>query len=140
MNRNLNTHEVVGGDVSGEMFQAQNVSRETFRDSNPEKSDDLSIAGMIVESHRRMAPRLERIRRPTARIGVVKSPLGRLLVAIGEHGLLLIHFLDTYQPGETAAAIATLRRESDPVEDVNSVRSIGDEISGFLDGDRDALT
>ena len=140
MNRNLNAPGVVSGDASGEIFETKNVSRETFRDSNPEKSDDLSVAGMIAESHRRMAPRFERIRRPLARIGVVKSPIGRLLVALGEHGLLLIHFLDTYQPNETAAAIATLRRESDPIEDNAAVRGIGDEIGGLLDGDKNALT
>jgi methylated-DNA-[protein]-cysteine S-methyltransferase len=100
---------------------------------------ERSIAMMIAEAHRRMAPCLERIRRPWAHVGIVESPLGRLFVALGDRGLLMIHFLDVQSSGDISSAIAALRREFDPVADNRAVRRIGTEIRGFLDGAHDAL-
>jgi methylated-DNA-[protein]-cysteine S-methyltransferase len=80
---------------------------------------------------------LKQIRRPQAAIGVVDSPLGDLLVALSERGIVLIHYL----PGDEnlESTIAKLRLTLDPVEDRKSVKEVGTEIRRYLDGDADAL-
>ena len=72
-----------------------------------------------------------------AAIGVVNSPLGDLLVALSERGIVLIHYL----PGDDdlESTIAKLRLVLDPVEDRRSVKEVGTEIRRYLDGDADAL-
>ena len=72
-----------------------------------------------------------------SRVGVVNSPLGDLLVALSERGIVLIHYL----PGgdDLESTIAKLRLVLDPVEDRRSVKEVGTEIRRYLDGDADAL-
>ena len=80
---------------------------------------------------------LKRIRRPQAAVGVVKSPLGNLLVAMTARGIALNHYVE--DPGNAAAAMAKLRLEFDPVEDQRAVGEVGEEVNRYLSGEANAL-
>ena len=98
---------------------------------------EQKVEALLRRSRRRVDGALQRIRRPEAAIGVVNSPLGDLLVALSERGIVLIHYL----PGDDdlEGTIAKLRLTIDPVEDRSSVNEIGAEIRRYLDGKADAL-
>ena len=80
---------------------------------------------------------LKRIRRPQAAVGVVKSPLGDLLVAMSARGVALNHYLN--DASDLAATIAKLRLKFDPVDDQGAVREVGEEVRRYLAGDAEAL-
>ena len=65
------------------------------------------VEALLRRSRRRVDGAIQRIRRPEAAIGVVNSPLGDLLVALSERGIVLIHYL----PGgdDLESTIAKLR-------------------------------
>ncbi len=99
-------------------------------------SPDYDLDGLLAEGRRRVAKALTRIRRPQARVGTIDSPVGRLFVAEGEHGILAIHFLDT-GAGEDPRPI--LRKRFDVIEDQAAAERIGEEIRRFVAGDSRAL-
>lgn len=99
-------------------------------------SPDEDLAGLLAEGRGRVAKALARIRRPQARVGTIDSPVGRLFVAEGEHGILAIHFLDTHAGEDPRPA---LRRGFDVIEDQQAAERIGEEIRRFIGGDRSAL-
>src|SRR5258705_2359314 len=98
---------------------------------------DQRVEALLRRSQRRVDNAIQRIRRPKAAVGVVNSPLGDLLVAMSERGIVLIHYL----PGDDdlESTIAKLRLALDPVEDRRSVKEVGTEIRRYLNGDADAL-
>jgi methylated-DNA-[protein]-cysteine S-methyltransferase len=98
---------------------------------------DQRVEALLRRSQRRVDNALKQIRRPQAAVGVVNSPLGDLLVALSERGIVLIHYL----PGDDdlESTVAKLRLALDPVEDQRSVKEVGTEIRRYLDGDADAL-
>ena len=98
---------------------------------------DQTVEALLRRSHRRVDIALKRIRRPPAAIGVVNSPLGDLLVALSERGIVLIHYLPVGD--EIESIIAGLRLAWDPVYDCRSVKEVGTEIRRYLAGDADAL-
>src|SRR5262245_33347161 len=79
---------------------------------------------------------LRSLRRPQAALGVAKSPLGDLLVALGSSGLLMVHYLPSDK--ELAALIARLRSSFDPVEDQQVVQTVGAEVRKYLGGEADS--
>ena len=62
------------------------------------------------------------LRRPQARVGVIPSPLGKLLVAESDRGLAAIHFLFISGGDRT---LELLRRKFDLIENEPSARRIG---------------
>jgi O-6-methylguanine DNA methyltransferase len=80
---------------------------------------------------------LKHIRRPQAAVGIVKSPLGDLLVAMSAGGVLLNSYLRG--ASDLEATIQKLRLAFDPVEDQRTVREVGAEIRRYLAGDAKAL-
>jgi methylated-DNA-[protein]-cysteine S-methyltransferase len=95
---------------------------------------------MVALAHRRMASRLNRIRRPRLRVGVTDSALGELFVALNEaNRLLLIHFLDTASAAETARTVAVLKERFELVADDEAAQPIRKEIQGWIEGSRNAL-
>ncbi|HUY17678.1 MAG TPA: methylated-DNA--[protein]-cysteine S-methyltransferase [Candidatus Binataceae bacterium] len=101
--------------------------------------DERTIDALVETAHRRMAPRLARIRRPRARVGTVGSPLGRLLIAMSEAGIAMIYFLDVPQANAGDAIAMLRRRHFDLIEDQPAVAGVGDEIRRFVAGDLAAL-
>lgn len=99
--------------------------------------DENIVDELLHLAHARLGRRLERIRRPVVRAGVVESALGPLLVAASGRGLLTVRFL---KPHDEAPALATLRRKFDVVEDEALTVRIGAEIDRLMHGDADAIT
>jgi methylated-DNA-[protein]-cysteine S-methyltransferase len=98
--------------------------------------DDALVDGLIRDAHATLERKLALFRRPEAAVGMVRSPLGPLLIAEGPRGLAMIHYVDS---GGTDRALALLRSKFDPVEDVRAVESVVGEISRLLEGHVDAL-
>jgi O-6-methylguanine DNA methyltransferase len=96
-----------------------------------------AIDELLRRSRGKVDKALMRIRRPQAAVGVVKSKLGNLLVAMTARGIVLNHYLD--DSSDIAMVIAKLRLELDPVEDQQAVRDVGAEINRYLTGETNAL-
>jgi len=92
---------------------------------------------LLRRSRSRIGDALKGIRRPEAAVGVVKSPLGDLLVALSGRGIVLNHYV--LGGSDLAATIARLRRELDPVEDPRAIKEVGEEIRRYLAGEANAL-
>ena len=101
-----------------------------------EFGEDL-VEEVLRDARRSLEQSLERIRRPQAALGVVKSPLGDLLVAATSRGVVLNHYLR--DAVDLAAAIARLRLHFDLVEDRRAAEEIGDEVRRYVAGDVAAL-
>ena len=99
--------------------------------------DDRLIDAMIVQTRPRIERAMKIIRRPQARVGVIPSPLGQLLVAESDRGVAAIHFL-FISGGEHTLEL--LRRKFDLIENEPSVRRIKAEIDRVLAGGVDATS
>jgi methylated-DNA-[protein]-cysteine S-methyltransferase len=100
--------------------------------------DDAIVDRLLHKAHAQLRPKFAIIRRPEVAIGVLASPLGRLMIAEGARGLVMIHYMD--DPGHTQGHLDALRRKFDPIEDVRAVEPIVREIRGLLSGKTGALT
>jgi len=98
--------------------------------------DDRVLDAMIGQTRPRIERAMKIIRRPQARVGVISSPLGQLLVAESGRGLAAIHFLFT-SGGERT--LAMLRNKFDLIENEASARRIGAEIASVFEGDFSAM-
>jgi methylated-DNA-[protein]-cysteine S-methyltransferase len=101
-----------------------------------EIADDL-IDQLLRGAHQAFDHTLDVIRRPQAALGVVKSPLGDLLVAATDRGVALNHYVR--DGADLAASIAHLRTYFDLVDDRRAAQEIGDEVRRYLSGDAEAL-
>lgn len=97
---------------------------------------DAAVEELLRRSRKQFDRMLKGMRRPEVAIGVVNSPLGDLLVALGARGIVLIHYL---LGDDLESTVAKLRLTLDPVEDRRSVTAVGAEIRRYLDGDTGAL-
>jgi methylated-DNA-[protein]-cysteine S-methyltransferase len=95
------------------------------------------IDELLLRSRAHIDKAMQRMRRPQAAVGVVKSKLGNLLVAMTARGIVLNQYLQ--DTSNAAAALAKLRLAFDPVEDQPAVGKVGDEINRYLTGEADAL-
>jgi methylated-DNA-[protein]-cysteine S-methyltransferase len=95
------------------------------------------IQGLLLRSSAKLDKALERVRRPQAAVGVVKSKLGDLLVALSASGIVLNHYIE--QSSDVAAALSKLRLQFDPVEDRPVVTAVGEEVDRYLTGAANAL-
>ena len=98
---------------------------------------DETVEELLNRSRSRVDKALKRIRRPQAAVGLVKSPLGELLVAMSARGIVLNHYMDG--ASDLAAKIGKLRLEFDLVEDQRTVKDVGEEVRLYLAGDAKAL-
>jgi methylated-DNA-[protein]-cysteine S-methyltransferase len=102
-----------------------------------EELDAGALEALWRDTARRVQESLDVIGRPPATVGITDSPLGRLLVARSERGIVLIEFLK--DDGAIAPALAKLRRAFDPVEDATAAAEVSAEITRYLEGDGAAL-
>jgi methylated-DNA-[protein]-cysteine S-methyltransferase len=103
---------------------------------NSEFGDEV-VEDLLDRSRDSVDRALKRIRRPRAALGVVRSPLGDLLVAMSVRGIVFNHYL--HNRTNLTAAIAKLRLDFDPVEDQKAVAEVGEEVHRYLAGDANAL-
>jgi methylated-DNA-[protein]-cysteine S-methyltransferase len=99
--------------------------------------EEHGIDALLRQSRSRVDHALKHVRRPDAAVGIVKSPLGDLLVAMTGSGIALNHYL--LDGGDLAVAIAKLRCELDLVDDSRTISEVGEEIRRYLAGDAKAL-
>jgi len=90
------------------------------------------IDALLRRSRGRFDHALKHMRRPEAAVGIVKSPLGDLLVAMTARGIVCNHYL--LDGDDLAATIADLRLELDLVDDRRSINAVGEEIRRYLSG------
>src|SRR5258708_37902061 len=100
-----------------------------MKDSSP--IDDRMLDAMIGQARPRIARAMKILRRPQARVGVIPSPLGKLLVAESDRGLAAIHFL-FISGGERTLEL--LRRKFDLIENEPSARRIEAQIDRVFEG------
>jgi len=116
------------------------LMREMLGDDGPlgadSAPDDAAVDAALRAVRPKLARTLGRARRPLARVGVIDSPVGRLLVAESARGLLAVQFLDV---AEAPDALAAMRESFDVVEDPEAAARIGGEIARYLKGDMHAL-
>ncbi len=105
-------------------------------DKRPEEFGPAEIDAMVRRAHDGLKRVMPYVRRPEARVGVIGSPLGRLLVAEGPRGLATLHFLDTMS---AEPALEALRRRFELVENEASAERVGREIERYLAGDLRSL-
>jgi len=103
--------------------------------SDAEISEE-ALDRLLCNAREKLEPRMKLIRRSEAAVGIAHSPLGPLLIAVGPHGLLLVHYLETKS---ASSGLTVLRLKFDPVEDAKVVGEVGDQICRFMAGDRTAL-
>lgn len=92
---------------------------------------------LLHRCRQRTQDMLRHVRRPEAGVGVVRSPLGSLLVAVTGRGLVLNHYLA--DANDLAQTVRKLRSHLDLVADQRAVHHVGTEIRRYLSGDRQAL-
>jgi methylated-DNA-[protein]-cysteine S-methyltransferase len=110
---------------------------EQFDTSSTAIPADAIVDGLLHQAHARIERELAIIRRPEVAIGAFASPLGRLLIAEGPRGLVMVHYMDG---GGAQERIEALRRKFDPIKDARAVEPVVREIRGLLNGNAAALT
>ena len=113
------------------------MKMETLIGSAAIDSPEEVIQGLLLRSSAKLDKALERVRRPQAAVGVVKSKMGDLLVALSARGIVLNHYIE--QSSDVAAALSKLRLQFDPVEDRTVVTAVGEEVDRYLTGSANAL-
>jgi methylated-DNA-[protein]-cysteine S-methyltransferase len=98
--------------------------------------DDRAVDELIVRAHRRIGRAMKSVRRPDARVGIIDSPVGDLLVAEGPRGLAAIHFLSIADGDRTLDA---LRRRFDLIENSVWRRDVDRELHRYFAGDFSVL-
>lgn len=99
--------------------------------------ENEALDELLRKARRQVDSALKRVRRPETAIGVVKSPLGDLLVAMTDQGIVLNHYVVNH--GDLAAIIEKVRLQLDLVEDPRAVKEVGAEIRRYLAGEEKAL-
>jgi methylated-DNA-[protein]-cysteine S-methyltransferase len=110
---------------------------ETLISSAAADSPEEVIEELLLRSFAKLDKALERIRRPQAAVGIVKSNIGDLLVALSARGIVLNHYIE--ETTDVAAALSKLRPQFDPVEDQRAVTAVGEEVNSYLTGGVNAL-
>src|SRR5271168_3284943 len=98
--------------------------------------EDGVLDAMINEARIGIERDLQLIRRPEARVGVIASPVGQLLVAESDRGLAAIRYLAVDGAERT---LEMLRRKFDLVENAANTHRVGAEIDRFFKGDWSVL-
>jgi len=98
--------------------------------------DDRVLDAMIGQTRPRIERAMKILRRPQARVGVIPSQLGRLLIAESDRGIAAIHFLWTDGAERT---LELLRKKFDLIENEASARRIEAEIDRVFEGDFSAM-
>jgi methylated-DNA-[protein]-cysteine S-methyltransferase len=126
--------------VMDETLDDEILMREMFDDDGPLElggaPDDAAVDAALRAVRPKLARTLGRARRPLARVGVIDSAVGRLLVAESARGLLAVQFLDVADAPE---ALPALKEGFDLIEDADAAARIAREIERYLGGDMHAL-
>ena len=99
--------------IMNQTVKDQILMREMLDDDGPlgmdSALDDAAVDAALRAVRPKLARTLGRARRPLARIGVIDSPVGRLLVAESPRGLLAVQFLDISEAPDPMPALREQR-------------------------------
>ena len=109
---------------------------ENYFEDGADIPDEL-IEQLLRKARSRLAPALDRIRRPLARVAVIESSIGRLLAAQSLRGLVALRFMES---DDTAEVLTAVKRRFDVVEDDAVAAEIGGEIERLMQGDTDPIS
>src|SRR5580698_11135727 len=98
--------------------------------------DDRVLDAMIGQTRPRIERAMKILRRPQARVGVIPSQLGRLMIAESDRGIAGIHVLWT---DGAERMLAMLRKKFDLIENEASAQRVEAEIDRGFKGDFAAL-
>jgi methylated-DNA-[protein]-cysteine S-methyltransferase len=98
--------------------------------------DDRAVDELLARARRRIAGAMKSLRRPGARVGILDSPVGDLLVAEGPRGLAAIHFLAISGADRTLDA---LRQRFDLIDNSVWRRDAQRELHRYFAGDFSVL-
>src|SRR6516225_863698 len=98
---------------------------------------DETIEKLLRRARLRLAPALDRIRRPFARVAIIDSSIGRLLAAQSTRGLVALRFMDSE---DTTDVLNAVRQRFDVFEDDAVAAEIGSEIERLMRGDTGAIS
>ena len=111
------------------------IQKKTSQDSNT--FDDVAIDAMIAAAKHRAAKSFKLIRRREARVSLVGSPIGDLLVAESDRGLIGLNFM-WISDGERM--LEKMRQRFDLVENEPALKKVKGELDRyFKHGDAAAL-
>jgi methylated-DNA-[protein]-cysteine S-methyltransferase len=97
---------------------------------------EAQLDAMVAQTRPRIERAMKIFRRPQARVGLVASPIGSLLVAESDRGLATIHFM-TMDGAE--GTLEKLRKKFELVENEASIERVGAEINRFFEGDQTVM-
>ena len=95
----------------------------------PGTYDDAAIDAMIATVKHRSAKALRMIRRPEARVSIVGSPIGKLLVAQSDRGLVGLHFMWT---SSADRMLERMRQRFELVENESALKKVIDELDRYF--------
>jgi O-6-methylguanine DNA methyltransferase len=104
--------------------------------TNRIEPDDRAVDAMVRQARPALRQALKLIRRPEARVAIAPSPIGRLFVAEGPHGLVTVHFLAIRDADRT---LELLRQRFDLVENEPSTTALRRYIDRYFAGDLSVL-
>ncbi len=96
------------------------------------EADDRTIDAMVRQAQPVLRRAMKLIRRPQARIAVAPSPIGKLFVAEGPHGLVTVHFMAVREVDRT---LELLRQRFDLIENEPSTAALRHYIDRYFAGD-----
>src|SRR5215211_262875 len=94
-----------------------------------------AIEELLLRSRANIDKAMRHLRRPQAAVGVVRSKLGNLLVAVTARGIVLNQYLQ--EESTAVTALGKLRLAFDPIEDQGAVGKVGEEVNRYLTGEAD---
>lgn len=97
---------------------------------------EAQLDAMVAQTRPRIERAMKIFRRPQARVGLVASPIGSLLVAESDRGLATIHFM-TMDGAE--GTLEKLGKKFELVENEASIERVGAEINRFFEGDQTVM-
>jgi methylated-DNA-[protein]-cysteine S-methyltransferase len=109
-----------------------NPSKVTKSSDATAEADDRAVDTMVRRARAGIRRAMKVLRRPEARVGIIASPIGRLMVAEGPRGIAAIHFLWT---GAADEALARLRRRFDLLDNETWRENFNRELDRYFRGD-----
>jgi O-6-methylguanine DNA methyltransferase len=100
-------------------------------------ANDRDLDSLLRRARSSLHRQLAYERRPEGAAGVVRSPLGALLVAVTNRGVAMIHYLAG--PDDLTTTLEKLRPRIDLAADRRIVEGVAEEVRGYLAGDAKTL-
>jgi len=109
-----------------------NPSKQIASADGSKDFDDGAVEALMRSARTGIRRAMKILRRPEARVGIVASPIGRLLVAEGPRGLATIHFLSL---SDADRPLEKLKRNFDLLENESWRADLDRQLDRYFHGD-----